>query len=126
MCSSANNKGFFSFSVLIQKTTKCRNRCFVFPFSRQKACIYTKTGFDFEGYKSSLKGDATTFSCNPGNAPKPTNLFSLPLNQINTLSFHFSHLPAIWVSLFTPARYLGFTFDVSLFMSFTNDKQNHM
>ena len=114
MCSSANNKGFFSFSVLIQKTTKCWNRCFVFPFSRQKACINTKTGFDFEGYKSSLKGDATTFSCNPGNAPKPTNLFSLPLIQISTLSFHFSHL-TFDVSQFTLTRYLGFTFDVSRF-----------
>ena len=92
MMSRLSNKEFFSFYISSVKKIKCLNSKFVFPASRQKSCNNTKIGLDFEGCKSSGKRDATTVSCSFRTAPKSANLFSLPLQQINTLSFHFLRL----------------------------------
>ena len=111
MMSRLSNKGFFSFYISSVKKIKCLNSKFVFPASRQKSCNNTKTGLDFEGCKSSVKRDAIIDSCNPGNAPEPSNLFSLHLQKIKIL--------ASGVLFIRLRRTL--TFNVSLFTELTND-----
>ena len=125
MSSRLSNKGFFSFYISSVKKIKWLNSKFVFLVSRQKACINTKAGLDFEECKSSVKRDATIVSCNPGTAPKPAILFSLLLQQIlilasGVLFIRLRRALTLTVSLFTLARHQA-GFDVSPIMRFTND-----